>query len=52
MNILPRMLDSGMTILEIAEYVGISFDQVLDYVKDWEAAGIVELDNSLPAQSS
>ena len=50
MNILPRMLNSGMTILE-SPSMRINFDQVLDYV-DWEAAGIVELDNSLPAQSS
>lgn len=44
MNFLPRYCDGKMTVLQAAERHGLPFWDVLDYVRRFEAKGLVRLD--------
>lgn len=42
MNDVPRYMDKNMTVLEISEKYDLPFDEVYEYLKKFEAKGLVE----------
>ena len=43
-DLVPRYFDGKMTVIDIADRHGLPFLDVLEYLKKWEAKGLVKLE--------
>ena len=43
MNNLPRFIDSGMSLREIAKYHGLNYGNVFNYFKKWHNKKLIKI---------